>query len=573
MKPTLRRRARVLLPAIIMCAAVAGASPVFAQSVSVTAADPASGTQDTTALVVKITGKNFAPGAQSQFFLSGTTNPDGIVVRGTTFVSSTEVSALIDIAPTASLASFDIRVTNTSGRSGKGSDLFHVVAKVNACTVQPSPGVIGLVQAFNPGALYEGIGPSSLLGRATVSASGGPANTVLLAALGTNSAYSKVEVFALDAISGALLDGQPLCVGCAPQPHVTLHVPNTPDGTPGGAKFTALGNINGDTVPDFVVAEANAANVFLSSVSGTGVVAWTAIPVPRPASVSNFGWDVALGDIDLDGRDELAVSQIGSSQGKGTPGAIHVYDYVGGGMTLVDTITQSSVTPALKNGDVFGYSVVLADVTGDARADLIASAPWRPVTNGTGAVLVFQTGPSGISRSGMLLVPQASSGVSHFGRHLSTAAIDGSADGRPDVLAFADGTGGGQVFRSPVYNGQIGTLPFAPAAGLETGWATMQASVGDVNGDGRADVLVGAPNATVDNPTCPIVGVSYLFLGTADVAGGPTIGWTRVSVTPPTADGGNFGWSGAVVNGAPFFVVGVRGGPIGGQAYLYRVLP
>jgi len=111
-----------------MLLAATGA-PAAAQSVSVTAANPASGTQDTVGLIVKITGKNFAPGARSQFLLSGTTNPDGIVVRGTQFVSATEVDALIDIAPTASLASFDIRVTNASGRSGKGSDLFQVIQK------------------------------------------------------------------------------------------------------------------------------------------------------------------------------------------------------------------------------------------------------------------------------------------------------------------------------------------------------------------------------------------------------------------------------------------------------------
>jgi hypothetical protein len=45
------------------------------------------------------------------------TNPAGITVHGTQSISSTEVDATIDIADAASLAYFDIKVTNTTGRS------------------------------------------------------------------------------------------------------------------------------------------------------------------------------------------------------------------------------------------------------------------------------------------------------------------------------------------------------------------------------------------------------------------------------------------------------------------------
>lgn len=118
-----------------------------AQNVSVTAANPNTGAQGTTALIVKISGKNFAPGAKTDFFLSGTNNPDGIVVHGTQWISATEVDAIVDIADTASLALFDIKVTNTSGRSGKGSDLFQVIQKKVACVaapivLQPTPMVV-----------------------------------------------------------------------------------------------------------------------------------------------------------------------------------------------------------------------------------------------------------------------------------------------------------------------------------------------------------------------------------------------------------------------------------------------
>ena len=93
-----RRHSQLSLLGFVVLAGLLMAGSSAAQNVSVTAANPPSGEQDTVSLVVKITGKNFAPGARSEFFKSGTTDPSGITVRGTQFVSSTEVDATVDIA-------------------------------------------------------------------------------------------------------------------------------------------------------------------------------------------------------------------------------------------------------------------------------------------------------------------------------------------------------------------------------------------------------------------------------------------------------------------------------------------
>jgi uncharacterized delta-60 repeat protein len=80
---------------------------------------------------VKVTGKGFKNGAQAKWFVTGTTNPGGVTVNSTTFVSSTELTANITVADTASVANFDIQVLNSDGRGGKGTELFAVVAKGN----------------------------------------------------------------------------------------------------------------------------------------------------------------------------------------------------------------------------------------------------------------------------------------------------------------------------------------------------------------------------------------------------------------------------------------------------------
>jgi hypothetical protein len=92
--------------------------------------------QGTINLNVKVTGKGFKNGAKAKWFVTGTTDPGGVTVNSTTFVNSTELTANITVADTATVANFDIAVTNADGRGGKGTELFAVTQKPQ----QPSCG-------------------------------------------------------------------------------------------------------------------------------------------------------------------------------------------------------------------------------------------------------------------------------------------------------------------------------------------------------------------------------------------------------------------------------------------------
>jgi len=109
------------------------ASPLQAQQIQVTAADPPAAEQGTVNLNVSIKGKGFQNGAVARFVLTGTDNPDGIAVNSTTFVSSTELKANINVADTATITKFDVVVKNSNGRIGKGTEMFAVTSKQAAC--------------------------------------------------------------------------------------------------------------------------------------------------------------------------------------------------------------------------------------------------------------------------------------------------------------------------------------------------------------------------------------------------------------------------------------------------------
>ena len=560
-----------------------------AQTVQVTAANPNAGAQGTTSLVVKISGKNFAPGAKTDFFLSGTTNPAGITVHGTQWISATEVDATIDIADTAALALFDIKVTNTSGRSGKGSDLFNVIQKGGGaaqCTLTPLDTtrfqlVRALNQAVNGQPLYQAdFGTGLAAHRATLTYATG-SRDVIMVAVGTRT--GKIEVFFVDPTTGALLDGTALVAGGPVQPHVTI-VTNV------GNQQLAMGDVNRDGILDIVsaryIGQGSAVRLSVGQRSANGVISYTVVTVPPPAQQGAFGYDVAIGDLDGDGFDEILVTK-GSSGGKGHTSpespALLVYAAPNGVPSLVQTI----VPPSPAGG--YGPSVSVGDLNGDGLPDVAVGAPgWVNGGISVGAAVVnLSTGqkPAMLQTTPIVLLPAAPYSGQGFAANVIIADTVFDPAQQKDVVALDDyrnGNPSGEVFQGPIAaSGQPSTpaLHLSPESGIFDGWATKDGAVSDLNGDGLPDVVVGAPNAAP--PGCLGVGVTYVYLAQGSLATGTT-GWTRYRIDPPSLDAGAnnaqlFGWSTVSVPGSHLFFVGEHARDVGtvaaaGQVYIYRVL-
>ena len=120
--------------AFLTILAVFGITAASAQ-ISVTSSLPNNATQGTTNLNVTVGGKGFKSGAKAQWFVSGTTNPGGVTVNSTAFVNANTLTANITVSGTATIGGFDIQVTNTDGRTGKGSELFAVRSKVTCADI------------------------------------------------------------------------------------------------------------------------------------------------------------------------------------------------------------------------------------------------------------------------------------------------------------------------------------------------------------------------------------------------------------------------------------------------------
>ncbi|NLG27680.1 MAG: hypothetical protein GX557_07190, partial [Chloroflexi bacterium] len=237
---------------------------------------------------------------------------------------------------------------------------------------------------------------------------------------------------------------------------------------------------------------------------------------------STFGQAVATaGDVNGDGHaDVLVGAPLYSTTGLSRNG--RAYLYLGAPQGLSSTpawTTQGSASEAN-----YGSAVALAgDVNGDGYADVIVGAPYLDgASPGAGAFYVYHGSAGGLSLSAACVVP----GASEYGRlgcAVSTAG-DVNGDGYDDVLVGADGEGTlSEAGAAYVYYGSASGVAGAPAwthlhpQGLAN-YGFAVGTAGDVNADGYADIVVGAPGHDGE-------GAAWVYLGSSS---GPatTAAWT-----------------------------------------------
>ncbi len=190
----------------------------------------------------------------------------------------------------------------------------------------------------------------------------------------------------------------------------------------------------------------------------------------------------------------------------------------------IDPLTNSGPIGANKALEIhqyyawMGYAVSTAgDVNGDGYSDVIVGAPkYDNGQTDEGAAFLFPGSAAGISLSATVL--QSNQVNAQSGTSVSSAG-DVNGDGYSDVLVGAPYFDGGQTDEGRVflYLGSAAGISTTPARMLEinqsgANFGISVAMAGDVNGDGRSDILVGAHQ--YDNGQLN-EGAAFLFYGSA----------------------------------------------------------
>jgi hypothetical protein len=315
--------------------------------------------------------------------------------------------------------------------------------------------------------------------------------------------------------------------------HATAILYGETAGDAAGIGLAAAGDTNGDGQPDLLVGAPNDSDVAINAGSAYLLLGPLSGPINLSTAAAKltgeFDSDYAAqrldggGDLNGDGLDDIVVAAYSSDRSASGAGAVYVFEGpVVGERSLSEA---AAILTGKAEGDHVGQALRLApDLDLDGYDDLLIGAPDQG-DGGTGAGAAYLmrgplTGEHSVTEAAAVLIGRAE--WDHAGNAVD-APGDVNGDGQPDVLvgAYIEDSGGLNAGAAYLMHGPLEGTAYLKTAqagfigevdGDNAGWSV--AALGDSDGDGLSDLLIGAPghDNLADN-----AGAAY-FIGSIGLA-------------------------------------------------------
>ena len=238
-------------------------------------------------------------------------------------------------------------------------------------------------------------------------------------------------------------------------------------GVPGGATYAPITvTVNGLT--------AFAPAPFLPTFQGGASLSSASLDTPAIIGTGNGPGCLAVGDLDGDGKPDLVVVNSGD-------GTVGIYRNLSTNGTLASASFAPPVILTLTGGANSLGRAVLADLDGDGRLDILIGG------FNTSHISIFQnfSSPGSLGTNSFGAEVDIPAGNSPFA--IAVADLDG--DGRPDLVTANQQDNTVSVLRNIGSGGTISTGSFAAPVNFATGPAPWVVFIADLDGDGKPDVV------------------------------------------------------------------------------------
>ena len=210
---------------------------------------------------------------------------------------------------------------------------------------------------------------------------------------------------------------------------------------------------------------------FLSTYPGSGTITSSTLALALTLPSTGTVGSVVIADLDGDGKPDLAVNT-GS-------GVISLYRNLSTNGVLGSGSFAARVDMPV--GTSGPYGLVAADLDGDGKLDLVA------VDTSYNRVMVLRNLSTPGSLTTNSFAARVNFTVGTGPRGLAVRDLDG--DGKPDILVANYNSGTVSVLRNLGNPGGLTVNSFAPAVNFATGSLPQNTTIADVDGDGKPDVV------------------------------------------------------------------------------------